>query len=59
MGMWRESGSRCAFAAAAVMVASRAMVASRHVPWLGDQIDQQIRGLLGVGSLPDTLQPAA
>ena len=46
-------------AAAAVMLASRATVASRHVPWLGDQIDQQIRGLLGVGGLPDTLQPAA
>jgi len=46
-------------AAAAVMLASRATIASRHVPWLGDQIDQQIRGLLGVGSLPDTLQPAA
>jgi uncharacterized protein (DUF2236 family) len=46
-------------AAAAVMFAARAMVASRHVPWLGDQIDMQIRGLLGVGSLPDTLQHAA
>jgi hypothetical protein len=41
------------------MLASRAMVASRHVPWLGDQIDMQMRGLLGVGALPGALQPAA
>jgi uncharacterized protein (DUF2236 family) len=46
-------------AAAAVMLASRATIASRHVPWLGNQIDLQIRGLLGVGGLPDALQPAA
>jgi uncharacterized protein (DUF2236 family) len=39
-------------AAAAVVLASRVMVASRHVPWLGDQIDTQVRGALGVGSLP-------
>ncbi len=39
-------------AGAAVVLASRAMIASRYVPWLGDQIDLQIRDLLGVGPLP-------
>jgi uncharacterized protein (DUF2236 family) len=46
-------------AAAAVMLASRAMVASRHVPWLGHQIDLQVRDLLGVGPLPGALRQAA
>jgi hypothetical protein len=36
-------------AGAAVVLASRAMIASRNGPWLGDQIDLQIRDLLGVG----------
>jgi uncharacterized protein (DUF2236 family) len=43
-------------AAAAVMLAARAMIASRHVPWLGDRIDMQVRELLGVGPLPAALQ---
>jgi uncharacterized protein (DUF2236 family) len=42
-------------AAAAVMLAARATIASRQVPWLGRQIDLQIRGLLGVGPLPSAL----
>jgi uncharacterized protein (DUF2236 family) len=46
-------------AAAAVVLASRAMVASRHVPWLGNQIDLQVRDLLGVGPLPGALRQAA
>ncbi|MGD1059624.1 MAG: hypothetical protein ABR992_19705 [Solirubrobacteraceae bacterium] len=39
-------------AAAIVMLAARAMISSRHVPWLGDRIDMQVRDLLGVGPLP-------
>jgi uncharacterized protein (DUF2236 family) len=46
-------------AAAAVTLAARAMIASRHVPWLGDQIEQQMRELLGVGPLPDGTRRAA
>jgi uncharacterized protein (DUF2236 family) len=46
-------------AAAAVVLASRALIASRNVPWLGDQIDTQIRGALGVGGLPEALERAA
>jgi hypothetical protein len=42
-----------------VTLAARAMIASRHVPWLGDQIDMQMRELLGVGPLPDRSQPDA
>ena len=46
-------------AGAAVTLAARAMIASRHVPWLGDQIEMQMRELLGVGPLPRAPQPAA
>ncbi|HST55904.1 MAG TPA: oxygenase MpaB family protein [Solirubrobacteraceae bacterium] len=35
-------------AAAAVVLASRALIVSRHVPWLGDQVQTQIRGALRV-----------
>jgi len=42
-------------AAAVVVLASRAMIASRHVPWLGAQIEMQVRDVLGVGSLPGAL----
>ncbi len=54
-----ERDPRALPAGAAVMLASRAMIASRHVPWLGGQIDMQIRDLLGVGPLPDVSQRAA
>jgi uncharacterized protein (DUF2236 family) len=53
------SDPRALPAAAAVMLASRAMIASRHVPWLGDQIETQVRDLLGVGPLPAALERAA
>ncbi len=53
------SDPRALPAAAAVMFASRAMIASRHVPWLGDQIETQVRDLLGVGPLPAALERAA
>jgi len=43
-------------AAAGVMLTARAMIASRQVPWLGDQIETQVRGVLGVGPLPAELQ---
>ncbi len=46
-------------AAAAVVFASRAMIASRHVPWLGSQIELQVGGALGVRPLSDTLKRAA
>jgi uncharacterized protein (DUF2236 family) len=46
-------------AAAAVTLAARAMIASRHVPWLGDQIDTQMRQLLGVRPLQRAPQRAA
>ena len=46
-------------AGAAVVLASRAMIASRHVPWLGGRIELQVRDLLGVGPLPGALPRAA
>jgi uncharacterized protein (DUF2236 family) len=46
-------------AAAAVMLAARGLIASRHVPWLGREIDLQIRSLLGVGPLPAALRQVA
>jgi uncharacterized protein (DUF2236 family) len=46
-------------AAAAVMLAARALIASRRVPWLGRQIDMQVRELLGVGPLPAALRQVA
>ncbi len=46
-------------AAAAVVLAARAMILSRRVPWLGAQIETQVGEALGVGSLPTILQPAA
>ncbi|HTZ62537.1 MAG TPA: oxygenase MpaB family protein [Solirubrobacteraceae bacterium] len=46
-------------AAAAVVLAARAMILSRRVPWLGAQIETQVGEALGVGSLPDSSQEAA
>ena len=46
-------------AAAAVVLAARAMILSRRVPWLGAQIETQVGEALGVGSLPDALPQAA
>jgi hypothetical protein len=54
-----DRDSRALPAAAAVMLAARAMTASRHVPWLGDRIDMQVRELLGVGPLPAAPQQVA
>lgn len=54
-----ERDPRALPAAAAVMLASRAMIASRHVPWLGSQLEAQVRDALGVGSLPGALEQAA
>jgi uncharacterized protein (DUF2236 family) len=46
-------------AAATVVLAARALIASRRVPWIGDQIDMQIRGVLGVRGLPKALDRPA
>ncbi len=54
-----ERDPRALPAAAMVVLASRAMIASRHVPWLGTQIELQLRDALGVGSLPQALGRAA
>jgi uncharacterized protein (DUF2236 family) len=54
-----ERDPRALPAAAAVVLASRAMIASRHVPWLGAQIETQLKGALGVGSLPEAVDRAA
>jgi uncharacterized protein (DUF2236 family) len=54
-----ERDPRALPAAAAVVLAARAMIISRHLPWLGGQLEAQVRGALGVGSLPSALAPAA
>ncbi|HEY2537752.1 MAG TPA: oxygenase MpaB family protein [Solirubrobacteraceae bacterium] len=54
-----KSDPRALPAGAVVVLAARAMIASRQVPWLGEQIELQVRSLLGVGPLPSALRRAA
>jgi uncharacterized protein (DUF2236 family) len=54
-----EHDPRTLPAAAVVALASRTLIASRYIPWLGAQIESQMRDVLGVGPLPSALRQAA